>query len=172
MAGENTSINLFSPFYKSGYPETWSPGSYFGLQFRPLIFHAVLKDKSRLHLDILIPEYLTLIEKLRAKDTFTSKVKITVLNLAKPELPDLPVVADSFNLTPRTLQRRLQGEWTTFRSIIKDLKRTISDMLLMHKQLSVADISFVLGCSEPAAFIHSFKKWHGVSPQQHREDFV
>lgn len=170
MAGENTDIELFSPYVSHNYPDNWSRESSFGLRFSPVILQAALKDQGRLHLDILIPEYLKLIETLKSDGSFTSKVKITALNLSKPELPDLKTVADSFNLTSRTLQRRLRDEKTTFREIISDLKRTISDMLLRHKRFSVADISFVLGYSEPAAYIHSFKKWHGTSPKKIREN--
>jgi AraC-like DNA-binding protein len=172
MAGESTSITVFSPFFTPDYPDSWSQDAYFGLQFPPVILQAALKDQSRLHLDILIPEYLKMIESLKTDGSFVSKVKIASLNLAKPELPALKMVADSFNITPRTLQRRLREEGATFREIINDLKRTISDMLLRHKRFSVADISFVLGYSEPAAYIHSFKKWHGRSPEKVRDELL
>ncbi|MEX0928700.1 MAG: helix-turn-helix domain-containing protein [Balneolales bacterium] len=171
MTGKSTNIELFSTFHTSAYPDFWSPADSFYLQFRSTVLRASLKDKGRLHLDILIPEYLKLIETLSADDSFASMVKIALLNLAKPELPDLKTVAQSFNLTPRTLQRRLRAEETTFREIIDNLKRTISEMLLRHKQFTVGDVSLALGYSEPAAFIHSFKKWHGFSPQEARKSY-
>lgn len=169
MTGKNTRIKLFSPSHNSDYPDFWNLGDSFGLQFQSTVLQATLKDKNRLHLDILIPEYLKLTETLLADESFASKVKIATLNLAKPELPDLETVAQSFNLTSRTFQRRLSVEEVTFREIINDLKQTISNMLLRHKQFSVGDISFVLGYSEPAAFIHTFKKWHGIPPQEARK---
>lgn len=169
MTGKNTSIKLFSSSHNSGYPDFWNRGDSFELRFQSAVLQATLKEKSRLHLDILIPAYLKLIETLLADETFASKVKVASLNLAKPELPDLETVADSLNLTPRTLQRRLKTEEITFREIIDNLKQKISDMLLRNKQFSVGDISFVLGYSEPAAFIHTFKKWHGVPPQEVRK---
>lgn len=169
MAGESTEIQIYSPFYTEQYPDSWYRGKQFGLSFGDTILQASLKDKSRLHLDILIPEYLKLIEALKSDDSFLSKVRIAALNLAGPELPQLKMVADSFSITPRTMQRRLREENSTFRDVIDDLKRQISDMLLLHDRFSVADISFVLGYSEPAAYIHSFNKWHGISPQKFRE---
>jgi len=122
-------------------------------------------------LGFLIPEYLKLAESLKADSSFSSRVKIAALNLAGPELPDLKTVADSFNITTRTLQRRLQSENNSFRGLLDEMKRRISDMLLQHNRYSVADISFVLGYSEPSAFIHSFKKWHGIPPKKFRESF-
>lgn len=172
MAGESTEIQMYSPFYTEKYPNSWYQGKQFGLSFGDTILQASLKDKSRLHLDILIPEYLKLIEALKSDDSFMSKVRIAALNLAGPELPQLKMVADSFSITPRTMQRRLREENSTFRDVIDDLKRQISDMLLLHDRFSVADISFALGYSEPAAYIHSFNKWHGISPQKFRETLM
>lgn len=169
MTGKGTQIELFSPFHLPKYPDSWNPGDNYSLQFKSTVLQAALKDKSRMHLDILIPEYLSLIEGYSADASFVNKVKIAALNLSKPELPDQKTVAQVFNITPRTLQRRLSAEETTFRDIINELKQMISDMLLRHKPFSIGDISFVLGYSEPAAFIHTFKKWHGIPPQEARK---
>lgn len=170
MAGEKTKIKLFSPHYNNVYPGSWASDDRFGLRFEKTILHSELKDQSRFHLDLLIPRYLQLIENFGSDESFLSKVRIAVLNLACPELPNLKLVAEAFNITPRTLQRRLQAENTTFRDLMDDLKRQISNMLLLHNRFSVTDISFVLGYSEQAAFIHSFNKWYGTSPQKYRDE--
>jgi AraC-like DNA-binding protein len=171
MTAEQAQIRLYSPFYGTTYPKPWSQGLDFSLDFTPTILKAELQDRSRLQLDILIPEYLKLLEGLKDVQSFSNKVKIASLNMARPELPDLETIADAFHLTPRTLQRRLGEENATFRQIIDDLKRQISALLIRHNRFSVSDISYVLGYSEPAAFIHSFKKWYGDSPKRVRKGF-
>ena len=171
MTAEQAQIRLYSPFYGTTYPKPWSQGLDFSLDFTPTILKAALQDRSRLQLDILIPEYLKLLEGLKDVQSFSNKVKIASLNMARPELPDLETIADAFHLTPRTLQRRLGEENATFRQIIDDLKRQISALLIRHNRFSVSDISYVLGYSEPAAFIHSFKKWYGDSPKRVRKGF-
>lgn len=172
MTAELAQIRLYSPFYDSDYPPLWSQGVDFSLDFTPTILKAALQDRSRLHLDILIPEYLKLLEGMKTEQSFSNKVKIASLNMARPELPDLETIADAFHLTPRTLQRRLGEENATFRQITDDLKRQISALLIRHNRFSVSDISYVLGYSEPAAFIHSFKKWYGDSPERVRKGFL
>ncbi|MDJ1466435.1 helix-turn-helix transcriptional regulator [Xanthocytophaga flava] len=168
MTAQPLDFLLFSPACSPEYPSEWQQGKSFAISFKAALLKASLQDISRLHLDALIPEYLKLIETMKPEPTFSSKVKIASLNMAKPELPALEKIADVFNLTPRTLQRRLSTEQTTFRQIIDDLKKQISYMLLQHNRFSVADVSYVLGYSEPAAFIHSFKKWYGNSPEKVR----
>jgi AraC-like DNA-binding protein len=168
MAANELDLRLYSPCYTSTYPAHWQKGDDFALAFQPVTLKASLQDISRLKLDLLLPEYLKLIESLKPDSSFASKVKIASLNMAKPELPDLEMVADVFNLTPRTLQRRLNSEKVTFRQIIDDLKKQLSYMLMQHSRFSVTDVSYVLGYSEPAAFIHSFQKWYGNSPDKMR----
>ncbi|WP_337041719.1 AraC family transcriptional regulator [Emticicia sp. 17c] len=169
MSARELSIIKTSPFCSENYPDDWRNTENYSVSFTPTILKATLQDRSRQQLDVLIPEYLKLIESLKADMTFANRVKIASLHLAKPELPNLETVADVFHLTPRTFQRRLVNENITFRQIIDDLRKQISDLLIRHNRFSVSDIAYVLGYSEPAAFIHSFKKWFGEAPERLRQ---
>jgi AraC-like DNA-binding protein len=169
MTTKEVSIIKTSPFFSKDYPDDWQVSENYSVMFTPTILKATLQDRSRQHLDVLIPEYLKLIEGLKSEDSFATQVKIASLHLAKPELPDLASVADAFHLTPRTFQRRLLTENVTFRQITDDLRKQISNLLIRHNRFSITDISYVLGYSEPAAFIHSFKKWFGDAPDRMRQ---
>lgn len=169
MTTKEVSITKTSPFFSKDYPEDWQTSDKYSVNFTPTILKATLQDRSRLQLDLLVPEYLKLIEGLKSETTFVNKVKIASLHLAKPELPDLASVADAFHLTPRTFQRRLLTEHVTFRQITDDLRKQISNLLIRHNRFTITDISYVLGYSEPAAFIHSFKKWFGDAPDRMRQ---
>jgi AraC-like DNA-binding protein len=175
MAGESFSAQVFSPFYQKGYPSSWAKGEHYMLSFKPIILKAAIKKKNHLHLELLIPQYLKLIEHIKAaqhnKATFSmsSRVKIASLQMAKPELPSLENVADVFNLTPRTLQRHIKGENQTFRQITDELKKQIAYLLIHHPGFTITDLSYVLGYGEPAAFIHCFKKWYGQTPNKFRQ---
>jgi AraC-like DNA-binding protein len=172
MAGSDLRIELFSPTFHQGYPQGWENGNKYSVRFKNGILKASMHDRSRWNLDILVPEYLKMIEGLRVERTFSSKVKLALLSMAKPELPDLAKVADNFNMTERTLQRRLVSENTSFREMVSEVKKQISLHLINHKRFSVNDISYVLGFSDSASFIHSFKKWYGDSPDKYRRQKV
>ncbi len=172
MTTSNASIILFSPYYASNYPDQWEMGKTFSVRFSPVVLNASLDRHRFSDYDVLIPEYLKVIESFRSDHSFSSKVRIAALSLCKPELPGLETIASSFHLTPRTLQRRLISESTTFREVTNDLKKQLANLLVRHQRFSVTDISNVLGYSEPAAFIHSFKKWFGVSLEKMRRSGV
>ncbi|WP_333820160.1 AraC family transcriptional regulator [Ohtaekwangia sp.] len=169
ISGEDINVKLSSPHHTSDYPPEWKKGTTFEIKFNQTLLKAAMQDNTRWGLDLLIPEYLALIESMEAQPSFGSKVKLTALRMAKPRLPALETLAGFFNLNARTFQRRLVAENTTFRQITDDLKRDISNLLMLHDRFSITDIASVLGYSEPAAFIHSFKKWHGHPPQKMRD---
>lgn len=172
IAGEQTNVLLFSPYYHSGYPIGWKKGKSFSVKFNQTILKVALRDLNPWGLDVLIPEYLMLIERMKSIHSFADSVKIAALNLARPTLPDLKTLAGSFSMNERTFQRRLNSEGTSYRQLIDELKREISDLLLRHARFSISDISSVLGYSEPSAFIHSFQKWFGKNPLNIRRQLV
>jgi AraC-like DNA-binding protein len=168
ISGEETEVIVYSPYFKAGYPSNWRKGEGFMVKFRLSLLKAALKDNSHWGLDILIQEYLGLIEELKTPEDFSSRIKKAMLRMAKPQLPGLETVAYAFNQTPRTLQRRLEEEQTSFRQLAEELKRRICDLLIRHDRYAVTDLAFLLGYSDAAAFIHSFTKWYGQSPNKIR----
>jgi AraC-like DNA-binding protein len=168
ISGEDTVVTVYSPYFKAGYPSYWRKGESFMVKFQLPLLKAALKDNSHWGLDILIPEYLGMIEELKTPENLKSRIKKVMLRMAKPQLPGLETVAYAFNLTSRTLQRRLEEEGTSFRKVAEELKRRICDLLIRHNRYAVADVGFLLGYSDAAAFIHSFKRWYGETPNKIR----
>ena len=84
-----------------------------------------------------------------------------LLPLGEPSLAD---AARRCGLGPRTLQRRLRERGVTFRSLIDDVRREAALEQLAHPEVSVAEVAFALGFSDPSAFHHAFRRWTGRSP--------
>jgi AraC-like DNA-binding protein len=84
---------------------------------------------------------------------------------AWPEVDDL---ARSLFLSGTTLQRRLQGEGTSYQRLKDDLRRDIAIGLLSTTSTPVADVAEQVGFQETSAFHRAFKKWTGVSPGAYR----
>jgi AraC-like DNA-binding protein len=78
------------------------------------------------------------------------------------------IVARALAVSQRTLSRRLADEGTSFRHILDDVRREFACALLHDRTLSVADVAFFLGYSEPAAFNRSFRRWTGQTPRAFR----
>ncbi|GMQ90695.1 MAG: AraC family transcriptional regulator [Gammaproteobacteria bacterium] len=77
-------------------------------------------------------------------------------------------IAKALHLSPRTLQRKLKEEGTTYKQLLDTTRRELATQYVKQTHLSVNEITFLLGFSEPANFTRAFKRWNGVSPSQYR----
>lgn len=82
--------------------------------------------------------------------------------------PKLREVAEKMNLSPRTLQRRLEYEGATFNALLDTGKKELAHDMLAHSETSITEISFLLGFSDPSNFSRACNRWFGSSPQQYR----
>ncbi len=163
---------IHSPAWNESYPEDFRKDTMYAITFSDIRLQAAIGKYSRLQLDFLVPQYLKMIEGLKQDTGFINKVKIAALQMATPALPELKTVADGFNMTTRTFQRALAKEQVTFRQLTDDLNKDLALLLLRHNQYSVADVGYLLGYAEPAAFQHSFKKWYGSTPNTIRKQLA
>ncbi len=85
-------------------------------------------------------------------------------------LCSLAEVAQSLGTSPRTLQRRLRAQGSSFEGLREAwLSRQALD-LLMRERLSVEVTATLLGYSEIANFRRSFRRWFGAPPSAYRRD--
>jgi AraC-like DNA-binding protein len=68
----------------------------------------------------------------------------------------------------RTLQRRLAEAGTSFQGLRNRVRADIALKYLRQSSLQAAQIAEILGYSEPAAFMHAFRRQHGFTPSQAR----
>ncbi len=76
----------------------------------------------------------------------------------------LEQMAALFSLHPRTLNRRLQAEGTSFRTLLDESRYRIARQLLRDTLLSVEDLAIALGYADATAFSRAFRRWSGTSP--------
>ena len=97
----------------------------------------------------------------------TSHVARVLREVLRADEGHVEVVAKRLGLTTRSLQRRLKDENTSFAAVREDVRRQLSRRYL-DEGLSIAEISFLLGFSEPSAFFRAFKRWTGLTPVEAR----
>ena len=81
---------------------------------------------------------------------------------------DLATAARRLGTSARTLQRRLEQEGTSFQDVLDDVRRETAEGYLTESRLSVGEVGYLLGFSEPAAFHRAFKRWTRVTPLEYR----
>jgi AraC-like DNA-binding protein len=77
-------------------------------------------------------------------------------------------VARALGLSPRSLQRRLQEEGSSFREQVDRCRRAEALRLLGRPELTLTEIAFLLGFSEASAFHRAFRRWYGAPPGEFR----
>lgn len=82
--------------------------------------------------------------------------------------PNKSILAELLAVTPRTLQRHLEREGTTFREMLNALRQRLAAEHITNQQLSCEDIAFMLGYQDAAHFFRAFKRWYGTPPGQYR----
>ncbi len=80
----------------------------------------------------------------------------------------LEAVARSLAMHPRTLNRRLRAEHTTFRRLLNEARFDVAQQLLAGTRMEVSAISGALGYAEPSAFTHAFHRIAGAAPLEWR----
>jgi AraC-like DNA-binding protein len=82
--------------------------------------------------------------------------------------PSLARVARRLGTSPRTLQRRLGAEGTSFATAVDDVRRERARAYLEAPDVSMAEVSWLLGFAEQSAFARAFRRWTGEAPTRWR----
>ena len=80
-----------------------------------------------------------------------------------------PAVAESLNISVRTLYRRLDQEGISFQSILDRLYRSVAVDYLQNTEFSVEDIASRCGYQDVSNFRKAFKRWTGATPSSFRD---
>ena len=78
-------------------------------------------------------------------------------------------VARQLQISRRTLVRRLNGEGTSFKTQLDEMRRQLALTLVARPQPSLMEITSLLGFSQVQAFHRAFRRWTGHTPMQYRE---
>jgi AraC-like DNA-binding protein len=103
---------------------------------------------------------------MMGKTTLAEKVE----RFIQINLPNISIecVAEHLYLSVRTLQRRLKEEQKSFRELLDEARKKKAHNYLVRKNISLGEIAFMLGFSEPSAFNQAAKRWFGMTPGNYR----
>jgi AraC-like DNA-binding protein len=83
---------------------------------------------------------------------------------------DVGTIARLVRMHPRTLQRRLAAERTTFEAILDDVRRATAARLITQTDLPFAQVTAMVGLAEQSALSRAARRWFGVSPRSLRAE--
>jgi AraC-like DNA-binding protein len=115
--------------------------------------------------DQVITEYLARFD----KDSTAMRVRAKLVDLLSAGHVTQQDVADSLHMSLRTLQRKLADENTSYKDILDETRRELANQYLRQGCLSVSEVTYLLGFSEPSNFARAFKRWTGRTPSEFRK---
>ena len=131
-----------------------------------LYFDASLLQQSLLRsntgLVTVLDRYATeLLAKLPPNDSVVNQVQRELQLLSQGGDPKLDTIAQTLQLSPRTLQRKLKEAGTSYQALLDQTRCGIAIYYLQQQQVTASDLAFLLGFSETSAFRRAFKRWTG-----------
>ena len=112
----------------------------------------------------LLKQVGNLIKSQSNRHTIQTRIYNYLLSNSYLNALSLDDVAANFNLSARSLQRKLSDEGVTYFEIVEEVKKNLATTYLSSTQYSVKDISNILGYQEQSAFVRAFKRWTNKTP--------
>ena len=118
--------------------------------------------------DVLDRFATTLLAKLAPDHDFLSGVKRSIAETLKGTSPSLKTSARRLGLSARTLQRKLSETGTSYQAVVEEVRRELAGHYLADATLTVQEVGYLLGFSEPSAFHRAFRRWEARTPSEYR----
>lgn len=77
-------------------------------------------------------------------------------------------VAREVRMSQAALQLKLAQRGTSFQDLLSETRRELALGYLAQRNLSVTEITFLLGFTDTSNFTRAFKRWTGISPTSYR----
>lgn len=103
------------------------------------------------------------------KNDIVNRVKAAIINALPSGNVSDDLIADQLHMAPRTMQRRLQDEELTFRAVLTEIRQKLAEQYIRDTNLTLTEVSYMLGFSESSSFSRAFKNWTGQSPSEARD---
>ncbi|MGC6770284.1 helix-turn-helix transcriptional regulator [Enterococcus sp. LJL128] len=112
-------------------------------------------------LDFLEPELKRRMEELSTVDSFSDYVQKELFSAIPSGQFTLENISNTLGLSPRSLQRKLKAEQTTFNTQLKIAQEHLATHYLKKTSLPTIDIAYLVGYTEISSFARAFKNWTG-----------
>lgn len=108
----------------------------------------------------------------RIEQTLAPRIETVLDALRVDFLPTMDVLADLFNVSPRSMQRQLSEEGMTFFDVVDNWRCARALRLMANPNVTVQEICGRLRYSHPSHFIRAFKRWAGTTPGAFRDSLA
>lgn len=88
---------------------------------------------------------------------------------ALPRLMAVDEAAQAMDMSGRTLRRHLSARGMGYGELVQQCQRELAERLLREGRMPLKQIADETGFSSPSCFHRAFRRWHGTTPLEWRE---
>lgn len=107
-------------------------------------------------------------ENNQVKTRLAERITHYLMSNAYLGIGSLEEIAANFNISARTLQRRLKKEQVNYQQLADSVRLHLAVEAINQGKYSVKEIAYSLGYNELSAFSRAFKRWTSVSPDYYK----
>jgi len=139
-------------------------GDYFGVSFTAPDARMPFLTANDNMWSIFEPELNVRLKDLTSAATFSDRVRASLMETLASGQYAIDDIAKHLAMSPRTLQRRLRDEDTTFQKELDTLHEELARNYLTRSDYTTGQIAFLLGYQDPNSFFRAFRGWTGQTP--------
>ena len=106
---------------------------------------------------------------LERNATMAERIHATLVEMLPGGRASLEDVCEALAYSPRSLQRLLNKEGTTFKKVLAQTRTRLAEHYLCSSNITNAEVAFLLGYDDPNSFFRAFRSWTGTTPEKYRE---
>jgi len=105
----------------------------------------------------------------RDKEDIVRQVEAQIVELLPSGECSKERIASRLNVSLRNLHNKLEQKNTSYQEILENLRSELARQYIDQKNISISEITFLLGFSDTSNFSRAFRRWTGLSPSQYRK---
>ncbi|MFF8770760.1 AraC family transcriptional regulator ligand-binding domain-containing protein [Kitasatospora sp. NPDC015120] len=114
------------------------------------------------------PELRRRLSELEASATTTDRVRAALHELLPAGRSSINAVAAQLLTSPRTLQRQLRTEGTSYQAVLGDTREKLARRYLADRSLPTSQVAYLLAYDDTNSFYRAFRRWTGTTPEAAR----
>ncbi|MEH6584462.1 MAG: AraC family transcriptional regulator [Halioglobus sp.] len=108
-----------------------------------------------------------LLADLEEEDSIAEQT-LRLLRKLEGQYPQMPVIAQMLNFSPRTYRRRLEEEQQSFQALLDQVRAEHATRYLRNTRLPLTSIAYLIGFNDTSNFRRAYTRWTGQSPNEVR----
>lgn len=139
-------------------------GEDYSITFTPADARRPFLTENEQMWSVFAPDLRQRLSDLTAKASLAERVRAALAQTLPAGDASIAAVTRQLAISPRTLQRRLNEEGTSFQAVLAATREALARHYLTTGELRTSEIGFLLGFDDTNSFYRAFKTWTGTTP--------